>query len=393
MKETNKNKILLYYYRKFMENHILKAFILASILVFFLFKYYRLTLDVILPATIGFLLSKFLFMTYIAYVSKREDRLKSIENPDVLSKIYPDVLPVMLVENGISLPLYFSDVLLINQRQVKFTLLNEAFRLPIFIEMNQPQLLKAHLMSHIENKNTLRLKDIVIEDNKIELQVQKTSYYNHLVTNRAIDYALSEHLTLRKMYEPGPTVKPLNESVFSNHIGINLMLITNDHYTVCPKRKYNATYSKNRLTSSVAIGYGIKSYEDVSLADMKLQMLAAIHTKLHIPDQHIPHTDQIEFIGIARSIYEGGKPQFYFKCELPNFSSRDFVEMTKSINQSQYDTILDQDKSYHLVNLNDMKVKDKFQLLATEGNQSRYHKVELSFFMNYYFYRKTIKSI
>ena len=67
----------------------------------------------------------------------------------------------------------FSDVLLINQRQVKFTLLNEAFRLPIFIEMNQPQLLKAHLMSHIENKNTLRLKDIVIEDNKIELQVQK----------------------------------------------------------------------------------------------------------------------------------------------------------------------------------------------------------------------------
>ena len=62
--------------------------------------------------------------------------------------------------------------------------------------------------------------------------------------------------------------------------------------------------------------------------------------------------------------------------------------MTKSINQSQYDTILDQDKSYHLVNLNDMKVKDKFQLLATEGNQSRYHKVELSFFMNYYFYRK-----
>jgi hypothetical protein len=336
-----------------MENHILKAFILASILVFFLFKYYRLTLDVILPATIGFLLSKFLFMTYIAYVSKREDRLKSIENPDVLSKIYPDILPVMLVENGISLPLYFSDVLLINQRQVKFTLLNEAFRLPIFIEMNQPQLLKAHLMSHIENKNTLRLKDIVIEDNKIELQVQKTSYYNHLVTNRAIDYALSEHLTLRKMYEPGPTVKPLNESVFSNHIGINLMLITNDHYTVCPKRKYNATYSKNRL----------------------------------------PHTDQIEFIGIARSIYEGGKPQFYFKCELPNFSSRDFVEMTKSINQSQYDTILDQDKSYHLVNLNDMKVIDKFQLLATEGNQSRYHKVELSFFMNYYFYRKTIKSI
>lgn len=59
------------------------------------------------------------------------------------------------------------------------------------------------------------------DSNTFTITTGRTNYYKSLVTNRAIDYALAEGISVRELLECGPFIHSLKTSSLSNHLGFN----------------------------------------------------------------------------------------------------------------------------------------------------------------------------
>ena len=60
------------------------------------------------------------------------------------------------------------------------------------------------------------------------MNISKTSYYDSLLTNRAMGFRWPDGRSIREVYEPGPYITSLEDSKMSNHIGINGIIETID---------------------------------------------------------------------------------------------------------------------------------------------------------------------
>lgn len=186
------------------------------------------------------------------------------------------------------------------------------FQLNSLLENNFFELMKAHTRSYFNNCPTVRLDRFTLENKTLTLFTSRSTFINHLVTNRAIDYKINNLLTLRQIFEGGPTLSPLEKSIFSNHIGINALVFLNDGSLIVPHRSNNSTISKNMITSSVATRLELDDYSK----QLKVEMLMFDSIRNYLKDLSLPPTAiknaRIQFSGFGRNLYEGGKPQFYF---------------------------------------------------------------------------------
>lgn len=108
---------------------------------------------------------------------------------------------------------------------------NEAFKLPDFIIQNSRALLDSHKHSKKTNTATIRLDDFErVDASTIKIHTKRTMYYHMLLTNRCMDYKLTDGMTLRDLYECNESISPINKSELGNQIGINGLVITKDGY-------------------------------------------------------------------------------------------------------------------------------------------------------------------
>lgn len=190
---------------------------------------------------------------------------------------------------------------------------------PIEAKINYNKLFESHRHSNIYNSTCIRLDSFIVSQNdrNIILETSRTSYFNSLVTNRALDHDLSSGLTLRKIFEYKKSITELNKSSLSNHIGINGMIITNDNKFVFVRRSGKVSIGKNTLGCS--FGAAVKYMEDEFIFNKeKLQAYIVKCIKGEIKLEIEDFILSSNFVGLYRDLVEGGKPQllFYYKTDL-----------------------------------------------------------------------------
>lgn len=201
---------------------------------------------------------------------------------------------------------------------IKLNYSQKDYELPDQIIKISEHLIKAHRESRIYNSRCFRLDKITKIDNEIHMGISRTSYYDSLLTNRAMDYRWPDGRSNRKVYEPELYVSPLEYSKMSNHIGINGIIETIDEKFIFIKRSREQSIGKHTIGTSV--GAGIKANHVLDKSDILKKdailysITEEINEELGISGLEIERQD---IVAIYRNIVEGGKPQvlFYKKLE------------------------------------------------------------------------------
>lgn len=273
------------------------------------------------------------------------------------------------------------------------------FQLDDFVAGNYAQLFSAHSNSAKRNFDTVRLDDFDPSTNTFHLS--RSTYFNHLVTNRAIDFLLFDDVALRDVLEYGPFLNPLSKSKMSNHVGINALVFLNDNRLLLPRRKANATISKNKITSSVAIMLDIPKNGEVTTEYLlKENIKNNLSKRLKIDEERIKKMNlHIEFLGFGQNIYEGGKPQFYFAVDLKDLDTSQYFaerkEFLKAARKNKQMDNLDVDKCVYAADYNTFKYKkDKVKFIAyNKHGKKKINQIrvgyERSFLCNLWHYQKS----
>lgn len=212
--------------------------------------------------------------------------------------------------------------------------------LPDFVRENAAALLAAHSGSSTSNNVTIRLKKAGYDEQKHELvlDTERSQYFYMLVTNRCMDYSISDTMTLREVYEFNDKVSPLEESKLGNQIGINGLVFTSDGYLLIEKRGKKKTTWKGKLAQPISLALKEKdilpnggsidaSPEAANDAFRRIifktlrknygideNMIAGIGTDGAVKAGAFDLKDS--FLGLARDLIEGGKPNMYFYIAL-----------------------------------------------------------------------------
>jgi len=208
------------------------------------------------------------------------------------------------------------------------------FEVNHFIELHAVELLGAHSASKTTNEFTPRLQDFEKASdkngNKPVLTIARSTYVNHLLTNRVLDYQIAEDVSLRRMYESIDVLTELPISKMSNHIGINALLFLIEdgtRYLVMPHRGKDATVVKDGVTASLATRLMVEGYEKATNKEEYIKETCVreeIKKKLPWTKDEKKKTAltslldnmKICFLGLARDPYEGGKPTLFYTIDL-----------------------------------------------------------------------------
>ncbi len=218
---------------------------------------------------------------------------------------------------------------------------NRNFELDSFIKQQYFDLVEAHTKSKSIHSRTVRLCGFTAPTKEYPrtavIHTMRSTYLAHLLTNRALDYHIKPEVTIRRIFENTARLTPLALSKMSNHIGINALVFLPRNgekrgYLLMPKRGSDATVAKNGVTASLATrlqmdnkeyfadGYQSKMTIDYIEKGCILDGLpAAIRvSRDYLNEKMEQQSDflQIDLLGIARDIYEGGKPTFFYAVYL-----------------------------------------------------------------------------
>lgn len=208
--------------------------------------------------------------------------------------------------------------------QLVFRDRDELYKLPDYVITNAEKLLAAHKSSQISNSNTIRLSNIVHNENTLQLHTQRSTYFHMLITNRCMDYDFGSNITLRDLYEYDSRVSYIKHSKLGNQIGINGLILSKDGYILVEKRDYRKTTWKNKFAQSISLALkksnltlsedGIiggspddaqKNFEHIILKTIRANFGL---TREDLESFCLPDN----FLGLARDLLEGGKPNLYF---------------------------------------------------------------------------------
>lgn len=213
---------------------------------------------------------------------------------------------------------------------------DERYHLPSDIKEQFHYLFKAHSSSTIYNQLNVRVSDWKEIDNIFIMRTSRTTFFDSLVTNRAMDYRWPSGITNRDLYGYGPFFPSLMSSNLSNHLGYNMMVETSDGNLLFVKRKKNVSIEKGLYSTSVAASLKARSAlnkaGEFTLAGLEQAILDELYDELKIESQHVPDFSlKNNLIYAYRDMVEGGKPQFvlYVKCTLNREEIIDGFKRTK----------------------------------------------------------------
>lgn len=204
------------------------------------------------------------------------------------------------------------------------------YTLPNQVSEYSSSLMKAHSNSIIYNNQNVRIDSIQKKaDHRIVVKYSKTTYFDSLITNRAMDYVIFDGKSLREIYEPGPFFSSLEESKFSNHLGYNGLVELSDGNFIFVKRNSNVSTAKNMWSLSISASYkaiyGLDDQQHLTTEYISNAINKEIsdELKIQISDEH--KTLYKSIIGFYRDYVEGGKPHFVFYYKTPNYNKDQFL--------------------------------------------------------------------
>lgn len=288
----------------------------------------------------------------------------SITNPSKRKEVAEDITNYL--ENGFLRIPNASVFANINQNaHLLFEFDEEKFALDDFLVNVISDLFVAHKYSYAENNYTVRLNDAHYnpESHEITLFTRPTTYYNMLLTNRCMDFELARGVTIRNMFEYREKISTLRSSTLSNQIGINGLIITSDGYLLLERRTRKKTTWKNKYAQPISLSMkfsDLASYfetrsirgEDEKYVDHICQKIDDKYVaesmfkdiiKKTVKSNYGIKEDQYEFhfsknfMGIARDLVEGGKPNFYFYIVLKKNAEETRKIIQKASAVSEYD--------------------------------------------------------
>lgn len=201
--------------------------------------------------------------------------------------------------------------------EIKLNYSQKNYVLPKQIARISSHLIKAHKESVIYNSRCFRVDKITKINSEINMNISKTSYYDSLLTNRAMGFRWPDGRSIREVYEPGPYITSLEDSKMSNHIGINGIIETIDERFIFFRKSRNNSIGKNTIGTSIGTllkaKYALKR-DDSLIEDTIVKVIEKeIEYNLGIKDIEITNEN---IVAIYRDLVEGGKPQILFYKKL-----------------------------------------------------------------------------
>ena len=201
------------------------------------------------------------------------------------------------------------------------------YPLPKQVADNSRILFRAHDHSEVFNNINIRLRDLKAEGTEIRLTYEFTTYFDSLLTNRAMDFPFQGNRTVREIYEPGPILNPLNVSKLSNHLGFNGFVRLKDGKIIFVYRNKKVSIGKGTWSNSVGASlktkYCLNAEHELTVEGLSDAIAMEIRDELKIEkDPTYDYTDSI--IAFYRDLVEGGKPQFLFFYEEKRMDSTAF---------------------------------------------------------------------
>lgn len=210
---------------------------------------------------------------------------------------------------------------------------------PKFSQDHYAELISAHDSSTTFNQVTLRVDDIYEENGSVHCFFSRTTYFDSLVTNRAIDYKIGG-ISVRDMCAYGPFLDSLKKSPLSNHMGFNGMVETSDNVFVFIKRHKHVSVGKNTMQCSVAASLKAKHALDsngyITKDRISKAIINEIEDELNLRQLvgYAQKKEQIfadfsfekNVLYFYRDLMEGGKPQLMFYAKI-NLTSQELTDI------------------------------------------------------------------
>ena len=253
----------------------------------------------------------------------------------------------------------------------------EQYELPERIKENYEMLMQAHEFSDVYNQLNIRLNDYEYDKgiNSIKMFTSRTTYFDSLVTNRAMDYRWGLKSSNREIYDYGPYVNSLKESKLSNHLGFNGFVETSDGKIVFVNRSHNVSIGKGTLGNSVGASlktkYALNEDKEFTEIGLVESMIKELHDELRIDRQDFNFSAK-NIIAIYRDLVEGGKPQLLFYVKTTKSSkevNETFINARKKTEKAYLQTKLAMDGN-ELVFINRDQLKDVYitpEMIVFEG--------------------------
>lgn len=198
------------------------------------------------------------------------------------------------------------------------------YSLPEIIEKHYEDLFSAHVTSKIYNNTNIRIDEwgCMEDSDTFKFVTGRTTYYNSLVTNRAMDYSLADGISVRELLECGPMVHSLKNSSLSNHLGFNGFVESSDGSIMLVYRKKNVSIAKRTYSDSVGaslkVKYALNETYIFTVEGLENGIIKEIKDELGIEKdtleavQNTSGLKYVQLIAAYRDMLEGGKPQLLF---------------------------------------------------------------------------------
>lgn len=188
------------------------------------------------------------------------------------------------------------------------------FKLPSFIADNADSIMEVHKYSVKYNNINVRLDDLHIENETAFLDTSRSTYFDSLLTNKAMDFQFRNLYTIRELYEPGPYIKELRISKMSNHLGFNGIVISKDQKIIIIHRGNAVAVSKDKYSCSISASLKTQyAVDGKSNRISKEGILNAVNNEIkdELKIDQKNHGDIMIYM-FYRDLVQGGKPEFFF---------------------------------------------------------------------------------
>ena len=272
---------------------------------------------------------------------KTEDAVKLETDYKSLSKKYESEKDKMIkfIKDGES-PVYIPVISLVQRRidqnnsfeiEIELDQNNPRYILPKQIADNSSEIFEAHSNSVVYNNINIRLNNLTVCGNKLKLCYGYTTYFDSLLTNRAMDYQFKRGRTVREIYEPGPFLSELSKSKLSNHLGFNGFVELADGNIIFVKRGNQLSLAKGMWQQSVGASlktkYAVDSEHRLTVQGISKAICMEINDELKLDLEYNENTHYENTIfAFYRDLVEGGKPQFLFYYKDNNHDKKVFID-------------------------------------------------------------------
>ena len=270
--------------------------------------------------------------------SENEDSLKLTQNYDNLVKKYSQEVSLLTyintedsLENTIPTLISLTgktavfpitiDCRLHDKTIEVYDFSNKTYQLPQIVVENEDTLFLAHSKSTVYDGTNIRVDRWGIDENGIfMIETSRTTYFNSLLTNRAIDFKLPQGITLRN--ELFDRVYDLEESTLSNHLGFNGWVRSSDGYYAFTKRGKKLSIGKNTygnsVNASMKASYALMNDDtsqgkSLTVEGIYKSILMEIQDEMKIAPSNLE--EKPTFLATYRDLVEGGKPQLLFHIQ------------------------------------------------------------------------------